>query len=182
MIVTKTVEQLNEMFANEMERLEASHNSNDKGQYRKCEFVRYLLDSLDADTTITTETARGNGDRGFDLPNAGSIVECIVKAHLNKKGATALEKEWNDNEADAINGAVECEVKFSGDSHFKCTAVSGDKMVILVNRSGVSIISKKIIATCVDKQGRLPAKGLFGNRDNFMVAYLERVLGIEGGI
>lgn len=183
MIITKTVKELDEMFADEMERLGDFRrlNSNDKGQYRKCDFVRYLLASLDDDVQITVETVRGTADRGFELVNAGSLVECIVKAHLGNKGTTAISKEWNDENPDTVNGKVNCEIKFSGDAHFKCSKVTGENMVILVNCSGVSIISKKVVLDYTDKKGQLPAKGLFGNRNNFMVAYLERVLGIEGG-
>jgi len=176
-----TVKELDELIARECDRIRDSHDPNDKGQYKKCDFVRYLLDSLPAETVITVESARGTSKRPFTFVNVGSLVECIVRLHLNAKGATEIEKVWNDDDPDGKIGCNDCEIKFSGDCHYLCTRVTGKLPVVLINCDGVSIISKSVVLNYCDGGGSLPARGLFGSRDNFMVHYLERVLGIEGG-
>ena len=187
-IMNKTIEEVKAIYEAEIERLRAlnaakiGNRSNNNGGIHKCAFMLYLLDAVDADTSITVENCRGDGNiRAFLLTNAGSVVECLVKAILTHGAQEGYEKSWFSGDADAVNGCMEWEVKASLDSHYKATPAQGDRVTVLVNRSGVSVIRKADVQACVDSHGRLPATGLFGKRNNFMVRFLESALGIEGG-
>ena len=88
-IVKMTVGELYDLFERErknaLDRNAEKSNSNDKAQANKCEFIQYLLDSVPQDIVMTVEGCRGDGiKRDFNLANAGSVVECIVKYHLTK--------------------------------------------------------------------------------------------------
>jgi hypothetical protein len=189
MIIKMTVKDLNALYANEVERVrynranKIGNASNNNAQIRKCEFVRYLLDSLPDEVVLEIENCRGDGDiRTFDLANAGSVVECIVKAHLDRVNGGEYSKAWHDDDNDAMNGCIAWEVKASLESHFLATPAQGDKATLLVNRDGVSLIRKVEVLEVVNNRGRLPAAGTYGNRNNFMVKFLEQALGLEGGL
>lgn len=187
-IIRASVAEIAGLFEDEIERLKYNNlhrignRSNNNGGLHKCNYMLYLLSALNGDTVITVEGCRGDMViRDFCLCNAGSVVEAIVKAILDHESNAEYAKAWSIAEADTINGCMEWEIKASLDSHFKATPATGNRVTVLINRSGVSVIRKKDVAECVDSKGRLPATGLFGNRNNFMIAYLEKMLGIEGG-
>ena len=187
-IIRASVAEIAGLFEDEIERLKYNNlhrignRSNNNGGLHKCAYMLYLLSALNDDTVITVEGCRGDGQiRDFCLTNAGSVVEAIVKAILDHESNAEYAKAWTTAEADTVNGCMEWEIKASLDSHYKATPATGNRVTVLVNRSGVSVIRKKDVAECVDSKGRLPATGLFGNRNNFMIAYLEKMLGIEGG-
>lgn len=189
MIITTTVNDLNKLFADEYERVRYNRThkignaSNNNAQMKKCDFVRYLLDSLEGDVVLEIENCRGDGEiRDFALANAGSVVECIVKAHLDRVNSDKYVKAWHDDEADAINGFMAWEVKASLEAHFLATPAQGDKATLLINRDGVSLIRKCDVLAIVNGRGRLPARGVYGSRNNFMVRFLEAALGLEGGL
>lgn len=188
MILTMTAQEVQALYAQEIARLQEcnlrriGNRSNNNGGIHKCAFMLYLLDAVSADTVLTVENCRGDNEiRDFCLTNAGSIVECLVKAILDHEGDAGYTKAWATDETDALNGCMEWEIKASLDSHYKATPAKGNRVTVLVNRSGVSVIRKADVPTCVDSHGRLPATGLFGKRNNFMVRFLESALGIEGG-
>lgn len=187
-IIRASVAEIAGLFEDEIERLKYNNlhrignRSNNNGGLHKCGYMLYLLSALNGDTVITVEGCRGDGQiRDFCLTNAGSVVEAIVKAILDHESNAEYAKAWTTAEADTVNGCMEWEIKASLDSHYKATPATGNRVTVLINRSGVSVIRKKDVAECVDSKGRLPATGLFGNRNNFMIAYLEKALGIEGG-
>ena len=183
-IIKMSASDLQGLYAREIERLrdcnlnKIGNRSNNNGGIHKCNYMLYLLDTLNATDIVEVEGCRGDMlIRDFCLSNSGSVVECIIKAQLDKRGENYYTKSWHDTDSDTIMGFLDCEIKASLDSHFKSTPASQGKTTILVNRSGVSIIRKADIE--IGK--RLPASGLFGNRENPMVKYLECMLGIEGG-
>ena len=187
-IIKAKVSEIEGLFEDEIKRLKynnlnrVGNRSNNNGGLHKCNYMLYLLSALNENTVITVEGCRGDMQiRDFCLCNSGSVVEAIVKAILDHESNTEYIKAWSTAEADTVNGCMEWEIKASLDSHYKATPATGNRVTVLVNRSGVSIIRKKDVAECVDSKGRLPATGLFGNRNNFMIAYLEKALGIEGG-
>lgn len=187
-IIRASVSDIMSLYEDEIRRLEYNNlnrignRSNNNGGLHKCHYAIYLLCSLNPDTLLTVEGCWGDMQiRDFCLTNSGSIVEAIVKAILDHESNEEYTKAWATAEADTVNGCMEWEIKASLDSHYKATPATGNRVTVLINRSGVSVIRKKDVAECVDSKGRLPATGLFGNRNNFMIAYLEKALGIEGG-
>ena len=187
-IIKAPVYKLIALYKDEVKRLQYNNlnrignRSNNNGGIHKCRYAIYLLCSLNPDTVLTVEGCRGDGQiRDFCLTNAGSVVEAIVKAILDHESNAEYAKAWTTAEADTVNGCMEWEIKASLDSHYKATPATGNRVTVLINRSGVSVIRKKDVAECVDSKGRLPASGLFGKRNNFMIEYLEKALGIEGG-
>lgn len=187
-IIRASVSDIMSLYEDEIRRLEYNNlnrignRSNNNGGLHKCRYAIYLLCSLNPDTLLTVEGCWGDMQiRDFCLTNSGSIVEAIVKAILDHESNEEYTKAWATAEADTVNGCMEWEIKASLDSHYKATPATGNRVTVLINRSGVSVIRKKDVAECVDSKGRLPATGLFGNRNNFMIAYLEKALGIEGG-
>ena len=181
MIFNENVKWYDELCAREYDRVKDSRSSNDKKQAKKCEFVRYLLCSLPNDTVLKVESARGKSDRPFVFVNVGSLIECVVNKHLAHRQAAAIEKQWNDAAADTRFGKCEYEIKFSAVSNSRCTPVKTDLPVILVNRSGVSVIKHNDVCNYTDSGGSLPEVGLFGSRKHPITKYLEQVLGLEGG-
>ena len=183
-----SVKDLQNLYANELKRLnynnlyKIGNRSNNNGSIHKCNYVIYLLDSLNSDTILSVEGCWGDmAIRDFCLCNSGSVVECIVKAILDHNKSNEYCKAWLDSENDCKNGFMAWEVKASLDSHFKCTPAKNGKCTVLINRSGVSIIKASEVSNYTDSKGRLSASGLYGNRNNFMVDFLESALGIQGG-
>ena len=187
-IIKMSVQDLQKLYKNEITRLKdcnlnkIGNRSNNNGGIHKCNYAIYLLDSLDSATVLTIEGCWGDMNiRDFCLCNSGSVVECIVKAILDHNKNNEYCKAWLDSENDAKNGFMAWEVKASLDSHFKCTPAKNGKCTVLINRSGVSIIKASEVSNYTDSKGRLSASGLYGNRNNFMVNFLESALGIQGG-
>lgn len=187
-IINATVDEIVKLFENERERLRLNNlnrvgnRSNNNGGLHKCAYMLYLLGAVDGNTILHIEGCRGDGEiRDFCLANAGSVVEALVKAILDHERAGEYAKAWDKAEQDAVNGCMGWEIKASLDSHYKATPATGNRVTVLVNRSGISVIKKADVQTCVDSHGRLPATGLFGKRNNFMIDFLENALGIAGG-
>ena len=187
-VIKMSVKELQNLYIVELKRLNENNlnkignRSNNNGAIHKCNYVIYLLDSLASDTILSVEGCRGDMViRDFCLSNSGSVVECIVKAILDHNKSNEYCKAWLDSENDCKNGCMAWEVKASLDSHYKCTPATNGKITVLINRSGVSIIKASEVENYTDSKGRLSASGLFGNRNNFMIDFLEKMLGIQGG-
>ena len=170
----------------EIERLKANNlakignRSNNNGGIHKCENMLNILSNFDENTVITVENCwKDFIIRDFALTNAGSVIECLINATLDKEKRGEYEKQWKDENPDALNGFMKWEIKACLDSHFKCTPAKGDKATLLVNCDGVSLIRKADVLGIVDKNGRLPSSGLYGNRENFMVKWLSSLLGFD---
>lgn len=186
-VIKISAKELQDLYNNELKRVkelnlkQVGNRSNNNAQIHKCNYVIYLLDSLKSDTMLEVEGCRGDMIiRDFCLTNSGSVVECIINCILdhNEKGYYC--KQWLDSQCDAKNGCIGWEIKASLDSHFKCTPAK-DRLTVLLNKSGISIIKGCDISNYTDSKGRLSANGLFGNRNNFMIDFLESALGIQGG-
>ena len=187
-VIKMSVLGLKKLYNEEVARLnynnlyKIGNRSNNNGGLHKCNYMLYLLDSLEDNIILSVEGCRGDmAIRDFCLCNSGSVVECIVKAILDHNKHNEYCKAWLDSEHDAKNGFVAWEIKASLDSHFKCTPAKNGKCTVLINRSGVSIIKASEVSNYTDSKGRLGASGLYGNRNNFMVDFLEMALGIQGG-
>lgn len=152
-------------------------DSNLTAQRKKCEFVQTLLASVPCDVVFEIENCRGDGNiRDFDLANAGSVVECIVKYHLTK--AHEIAKTWDAASVDLYNGFIPWEIKASLGSKFLATP-SQAECTLLVNLDGVSLIRKTEVLGLVNNKGRLPARGVFG-KQSLMIEYLNQALGFDG--
>lgn len=166
MVVKVQVKELQEMFADELERVRVMRRnregdaSNNNAQIRKCEFVLYLLCAVNEDTVIAVESCRGDGElRAFALANAGSVVECLVNALMDKERKGVYGKAFNDEDEDIKVGCVKYEIKFSGESHYLASPAKNGRPIILVNRDGVSVIRGADVASVVNARGKLPARG-----------------------
>ena len=151
-------------------------DSNLTAQRKKCEFVQDLLASVPQNTVLVVENCRGDGViRDFALANAGSVVECLVKYHLTK--ATEIAKQWDTASKDFRNGCVDWEIKASLGAKFLATP-SDKECTLLVNLDGVSLIRKADVLKIVNKQNRLPARGLYGKR-SMLTEFLNGAFGFD---
>lgn len=180
-IISLTVADLWQAFESESESLceVAKKDSNKRKQINKCRFVQYLLDSMPESVVITVEGCWGDGViRSGCLANAGSVVECIVKYHLTHTESVC--KAWASEQADATQGCMPWEVKFSANCKYLATP-SPKALTLLVNADGISLIRKAEVLSLVDKKGKLPCKGIYGNRNNPWLQRLAEAMGMEDG-
>lgn len=113
------------------------------------------LDSVDQNIYITVESAQGKAKRPFDIPNIGSLMECLVKIVCDKVQATEYSKEFNDDQADIKLGWCEYEIKSCMGATSLNSKVQGDRPVLLINEKGVFSIKKSEIAIYT-KNGKFP--------------------------
>lgn len=180
-IISLTVSELWQAYESEAESLAdiAKKDSNKRKQVNKCRFVQYLLDSMPENVVITVEGCWGDGViRQGCLANAGSVVECIVKYHLHNTESVC--KAWQESEHDTTQGCMPWEVKFSANCKFLATP-SPKALTLLVNADGISLIKKAEVLGLVDKKGKLPCKGVYGNRNNPFLQRLAESMGMEDG-
>jgi hypothetical protein len=157
----------------------AKKDSNKRKQVNKCRFVQYLLDSLPSNVMITTEGCWKDGIiREGQLSNAGSVIECIVKYHL--KHTDSVCKAWTDDEADAMQGCMAWEVKYSVNCKFKSTPAK-EALTLHVNPDGISLIKKADVMSIADSKGKLPWYGIYGNRNHPWLQRLTEAMGLEEG-
>lgn len=180
-IISLTVDELCEMYESEIASLIeiAKKDSNKRKQINKCRFVQYLLCTMPEEVQITVEGCWGDGViRSGCLANAGSVVECIVKYHLTHTESVC--KAWANEQADATQGCMPWEVKFSANCKYLATP-SPKALTLLVNADGISLIKKAEVLSLVDKKGKLPCKGIYGNRNNPWLQRLAEAMGMEDG-
>jgi len=141
----------------------AIYNEAQFGDQNKSKFIRGYRNTIDrlshasANVPLVVESANGRRkSRSFDIPNIGSLVECLVRMSLDKIPATAYSKEFNDAKADLTIGWCAYEVKASMGAVSLNTPINGERPVLFVNELGVFSIRKDEIENYTDKYGRLP--------------------------
>ena len=141
----------------------AIYNEAVNGDGNKSKFIRGYrntiarLEMVQADVPLMVESANGRRkSRPFDVPNLGSLVECLTKMALDKVPAERYAKEFNDDKADVKIGWCEYEIKASMGAVSRNTPPQMDKPVLLVNELGVFSIRKNEIENYIDKYGRFP--------------------------
>lgn len=151
-LINATVDEITTLFFDEIDRLSQEHTTNTAKTLGKINLVLDLLASVPEDVTFTVEGVRGNGKiRDAYLPNAGSVVECIVKYH--QTNANEIAKAFSG--LDTKVGAIKYEIKASLSANCLATP-SESETTILVNKCGVFSIRKADIGCYTNKQGRLP--------------------------
>ena len=120
------------------------------------------LEWVDGDLPITVESANGTRgrkqgiERGFDIPNLGSLMECVLKAQLDKIPATEYNKEFSNDKADCKVGWCEYEIKACMGTASRNTEIQGNRPILLINECGIFSIKKDEIENYIDNFGRLP--------------------------
>ena len=132
------------------------------------------LDMLNPETVIVVESARGKAKRPFDIPNVGSLMECVLKMVCEKEQASEYSKEFSDDKADIKIGWCEYEIKSCMGSVSLNTKITGDKPILFVNECGVFSIKKAEIEQYTYK-GKLPYNKAVGK----MWVGLSKKLGYE---
>lgn len=122
----------------EIDRQEAHWTTNTAKACNKMRFLIQLLQSVSPDAVFSVEGCRGDTARGWTLPNAGSLVECIVKWHLCKH-PEKVEKAWEG--VDHVQGCIPYEIKSSIAPNALATP-SEAECTLLVNACGAFIIKK----------------------------------------
>lgn len=152
-ILSLTTTQHADNFLQEIKRQKANSNSNTAKVIAKCRFVIRLLNCLPKDVILVCEGCRGDENRGFQLANIGSLVECIMKWLFHHE--QTVTKEFNTQSVDHKQGCISYEIKTSLGSNSLATP-SETETTILVNTVGIWSISKKDVHKYTNKQGRLP--------------------------
>lgn len=178
-VMTKSAGDMFDLCEREIERqnaLKLTENrigrSNCAKAIRKMEKLESILMSVPAKTMFTVEGCRGDGERGWSLCNAGSIVECVVKYHMSTEKEN-VSKTFGDG-YDFKLGCIPCEVKTS----LTCNALatpSESEFTLLVNAVGVWLIKKADVLNYVNPRGRLPFNLEAGKR----VDWLAERLGLD---
>lgn len=118
--------------------------------------VAQCLAYVNGDACFTVEGVRGKANRPFDMPNLGSLMECVVNYLKDKEPADHYSKHFKDDEADTRFGFMAYEIKTCVGATSRNTTVQGDKPVLLINQTGVYSIKKCNIEANLDGSGRLP--------------------------
>lgn len=136
------------------EKLEINDSNSNKNV--RC-YVNVLncLNHLDENICFEVESARGKAGRPFDLPNIGSLMECVLKAICSKEQATSYSKEFENDNADIKIGWCEYEIKACMGALSLNSKIQGTRPILLVNELGIFSISKNEIDNYT-KKGKLP--------------------------
>jgi hypothetical protein len=164
MIMKQTTKEFTNLFnqAIKVERYQIA-NDNSAKNIRCYKAVIARLESLPQDVMLTAESAMGKAERPFDLPNIGSLMECVVKAMLDGCQASEYAKEFNDDNADTKIGWCEYEIKSSMGAVSLNTKIKGDKPILFINELGVFSIKKTEIDNYT-KKGKLPYNKAVGKQ------------------
>lgn len=153
-------ELLNKAIKCELYQINDTNSNKNVRCYRN---VLACLDMLNPTTIITVESARGKAKRPFDIPNVGSLMECVLKMVCEKEQATEYTKEFNDDNADIKIGWCEYEIKSCMGALSLNTTIQGDKPILFVNELGVFSIKKNEIEMYTHK-GKLPYNKMVGKK------------------
>lgn len=145
--------------------------SNDK---TRVEFILARLENVPEDVKFSVEGCRGDMVGEF-FPNAGSLIECIVKYFLAGGKCKDISKS-DMYDYDAQLGWAKFEIKSSVSPKHLATP-SNVETTILVNKDGVYEIKKADVLGYVNKQGRLPYNGKHINA--YKPEWLNKALGYE---
>lgn len=137
----------------EVARVEGDKSKTARSQVQKMMFIANAIMNANPEITFKVEGVRGNSDiRDFDLFNAGSMVECLVKHY--RKGYIDTYKSSNDLLPDERDGFMEYEIKASL-PNARNTASKEPQTIILVNMKGAYLIRKDQWATVpTDSKGK----------------------------
>ena len=139
------------------------NDSNTNKNVRCYTNVIKCLDMLNPTTIITVESARGKAKRPFDIPNVGSLMECVLKMVCEKEQATEYTKEFNNDNADVKVGWCEYEIKSCMGAISLNTTIQGNRPILFVNELGVFSIKKTEIENYTIK-GKLPYNKMVGKQ------------------
>lgn len=153
-------ELLNKAIKCELYQINDTNSNKNVRCYRN---VLACLNMLNPTTIITVESARGKAKRPFDIPNVGSLMECVLKMVCEKEQATEYTKEFNDDNADIKIGWCEYEIKSCMGALSLNTTIQGDKPILFVNELGVFSIKKNEIEMYTHK-GKLPYNKMVGKK------------------
>ena len=128
--------------------------SNRNKDIKKYNLVINLLDMVDKQTLLTVEGVRGSASRPFDMPNCGSLAECIANYYFDHMPKNEYSKHFRDDEIDLSMGCMPFEVKASLSANSKNTRANGDKPVLLINAVGIWFIKKADVKVLADDYGR----------------------------
>ena len=78
--------------------------SNRNKDIKKYNLVINLLDMVDKQTLLTVEGVRGSASRPFDMPNCGSLAECIANYYFDQKPKKEYSKHLRDDKTDILMG------------------------------------------------------------------------------
>ena len=131
------------------------NDSNSAKNIRCYQAVAKCLQNLNPEIVLTVESARGKANRPFEMPNIGSLMECVLKIVLDKEPCDSYSKEFSDDKADTKIGWCEYEIKASMGAVSLNTKIVADKPILFVNSLGVFSIRKDKIADLI-KNGKLP--------------------------
>lgn len=143
-------------------------NSNRSKLIQRDKLMLQMLDTVPADLYISAEGTPTDSAK----INAGSLAECLLKYHMSKEKASAVEK--SGGAYDAKRGCVDVEIKLSINGSCYNTPVKDEMLVYLINRDGVFMIKKSEIASIINKKGILPHKEWDGAKH---IKSLEKALG-----
>lgn len=164
MIFTETVDNykklLNRAIKCEMYEINDCNSNKNIRCYRN---VIACLDMLEPSTVFTVESARGKAKRPFDIPNVGSLMECVLKMVCEKEPVNEYSKEFSDDKADLQIGWCGYEIKACMGSVSLNTKIVGDKPILFVNELGVFSI-KKVEIEQYTKKGKLPYNKAVGKK------------------
>lgn len=136
------------------EKLEIN-DSNSNKNVRCYKNVLHCLEQLNENIYIEVESARGKTQRPFDLPNIGSLMECVLKIICDNEQATTYSKEFENDNADIKVGWCEYEVKACMGALSLNTKIQGTRPILLINELGIFSIGKNDIDKFT-KKGKLP--------------------------
>ena len=153
-------ELLNKAIKCELYQINDTNSNKNVRCYRN---VLACLNMLNPTTIITVESARGKAKRPFDIPNVGSLMECVLKMVCEKEQANEYTKEFNDDNADIKIGWCEYEIKSCMGALSLNTTIQGDKPILFVNELGVFSIKKNEIEIYTHK-GKLPYNKMVGKK------------------
>lgn len=156
MVVSLAVKDYKEMFNKAIRNEKYSVNDSNSAKNIRCyDAVLKCLDAIAPETVFTVETAKGKANRPFDLPNIGSLMECVVKYACDKEPCEKYAKEFADDKADTKIGWCDYEIKACMGAVSLNTKITGERPILFINTKGVFSIKKDEIATYV-KNGKLP--------------------------
>lgn len=153
-ILTLTKRDVTTLCIREIERVSPLQSTKtNRSQIKKMFLIADMIKNADPKTTFKVEGVRGNHNiRDFELFNAGSLIECLVKHY--RKGYTETFKSFNQDNADEWDGIMNYEIKASL-PNARNTASTKAELIILVNCKGAYSIKKSVSQTIpTDSNGK----------------------------
>lgn len=156
MIFNNTVKDYKKLFnkAIAYEKLEINDSNSNKNVRCYINVIK-CLETLNPETILVVESAKGKSKRPFEMPNIGSLMECVLKVVCDKEQATEYYKEFENDNADIKIGWCEYEIKACMGALSLNSTIQGDRPILLINEKGVFSIKKNEIDNYT-KKGKLP--------------------------